>query len=258
MIKRIKRIINKYLYNNLENRKICVLKAAEEQNLISLMQKLEMIVSDEELVKQYTNISPECFSHNYWKIKLRAQHSFQISMVLKAIELLNLKNIEITVVDIGDSAGTHILYLKHLLKNVRSLSVNIDAKAVEKIKKRGLEAICCRAEEIDKYNIHPDIFMSFQTLEHILSPIEFLKTMSDKVNCKFFVITIPYLKNSRVGLHYIRQNNLQNIYAENLHIFELSSDDWKLIFKFCGWQIVFEKIYYQYPQNGIYRLTNSA
>ncbi len=258
MLKKIKKFINKYLYHNLDNRRICVLKAAEEQNLLPLMNELEKIVPDEVLIKQYTNIPEERFAHSYWKTKLRCQHSFQISMVLKAIELSNLQNKEITIVDIGDSSGTHILYLKHLQKNIRSLSVNIDEKAVEKIKRRGLEAICCSAEEVDKYNIYPDIFMSFQTLEHILSPIHFLKTMSDKVNCKYFVITIPYHKRSGMRLYYIRQNILQKIHAETLHIFELSPDDWKLIFKFCGWKIVFEKVYYQYPQRGIYRLTKAA
>jgi len=258
MLKKIKRIIRKKLYDNLDNRKICVLKAAEEQGLFGLIKKLEQIVDDNEIVKQYTNISPESFSHPYWKIKLRAQHSFQISLVLKAIEFLKKNTEDITIVDIGDSAGTHILYLKNLAKNVRSLSVNLDANAVAKIKNRGLEALCCRAEELDKYNIKPDIFMSFQTLEHILSPIHFLKLMSDKAECQYFIITVPYQQISRMGLHYIRTNNLKKIKAENLHIFELSPDDWKLIFQFCGWQIVFEKIYYQYPKKGIYKYTKNS
>jgi len=252
--KKIKRIINKHLYNNLDNLNICVLNADKEQNLISLMNELKKIVCDDELVKQYTYIPAETFAHTYWKTKLRAHHSFQISMVLKAIDLFNLKDKTITIVDIGDSAGTHILYLKKLLPNVRSLSVNLDSKAVEKIKKRGLEAICCRAEELDKYNIKSDIFISFQTLEHLLSPIHFLKSLSDKSECKYFVITIPYKKFSRVALPYIRTKTLKEIYAENLHIFELCPDDWKQIFIFCGWKIIYEQIYYQYPQHSI--LTN--
>ncbi len=258
ILSKIKRIIRQKLYYNLDNRKTCILKAAEEQGLIDLMKKIETIVDDNDIVKQYTNISAENFSHPYWKTKLRAQHSFQISLVLKAIEFLNRHNEIITIVDIGDSAGTHILYLKNLLKNIRSLSVNLDANAVEKIKNRGLEAICCRAEELDKYNIKPDIFMTFQTLEHILSPIHFLKLMSDKTECRYFIITVPYQLMSRMGLHYIRTNNLKKIHAENLHIFELSPEDWKLIFKFCGWQIVFEKIYYQYPKKGLYKYTSAA
>ncbi len=258
MFKKIKRIINKKLYLDLDNRKSCVLKAVEEQKLIGLMDKLEEIVNDNEIVNQYTNISPDSFLHTYWKIKIRAQHSFQISLVLKAAEMLNYNQDKITIVDIGDSAGTHILYLRNLLRNVRSLSVNLDLKAVDKIKKRGLEAVCCRAEELEKFNIKPDIFISFQMLEHLLSPIYFMKAMSDKSECKYFVITIPYRKISRTGFQFIRSNSLKNIYAENLHIFELSPEDWKLIFMFSGWKITYEQIYYQYPKNGIYKYTKTA
>jgi len=95
-------------------------------------------------------------------------------------------------------------------------------------------------------------------LEHIISPIQFLKSLSDKSECRRFVITVPYLKNSRAALYYIRNNCLTKQVAEDTHIFELSPTDWKLIFKFSGWKIVFDKIYYQYPQKGIYSLTKNA
>jgi hypothetical protein len=258
MLKKIKRLIYKILYNALDKRRKCVLKAAEEQNLSKLMNSLETIIDDNEIVKQYTNISPDAFAHPYWKAKLRAQHSFQISMVMKAIELFNFKDKEITIVDIGDSAGTHILYLKSLLKNVRSLSVNLDKTAVEKIQNKGLEAVCCRAEELEKYNVKPDMFISFQTLEHLLSPIHFMKSISDKSECKYFVITIPYKKNSRVAIGNYINDSMTVKNAEGVHIFELCPDDWKQIFKFSGWKISYEQIYTQYPKTGIFSLTKNA
>jgi len=258
MLKRIIRALNKKLYFDLNNRKKCILKASHEQKLTDLMKSLEMIIGDNEIINQYTNISPESFKHPYWSVKLRAQHSFQISLVLKAVKLLKADKDNLTIVDIGDSAGTHILYLKKILKNVRSLSVNLDKNAVEKIKRKGFEAICCRAEELDNFNIKPDIFISFQMLEHLLSPIQFLKCLSDKSECNFFVLTVPYKKNSKMGLQNIRRNDDKNICAENLHIFELSPEDWKLIFKFTGWKIEYEQIYRQYPERGIYKFTKSA
>jgi hypothetical protein len=258
MLKRIQRLIYKKLYKNLDKRKECIIKAADEQGLTELMQKLQNVIDDDMIINQYTHTSADTYKHPYWINKLRAQHSFQISMVLKAIELFNLINKDITIVDIGDSAGTHILYLKKILGNIRSLSVNLDKNAVDKIQKKGLEAVCCRAEELDKYNIKPDIFISFQMLEHIISPIHFLKSLSDKSECDRFVITIPYLKNSRAALYYIRNNSLTKQVAENTHVFEFSPEDWKLIFKFSGWKPVYEKIYYQYPKNGIYKLIKSA
>lgn len=251
MLRKIKRLLYKKLYLDLDNRSKCILKAAEEQSLLELMNKLKNIVDDDMISKQYTHTSADVYSHTYWKTKLRIQHSFQISMVLKAVEIFNLNNKEITIVDIGDSAGTHILYLKSLLKNIRSLSVNLDQKAVEKIKSRGLDAVCCRAEDLEKYNIRPDLFISFQMLEHIISPIHFLKSLSDKSKCNKFVITIPYLKNSRVALYNIRSQTIKEQFAEDTHIFELSPEDWKLIFRFSGWKVLYEQIYYQYPRKNL-------
>lgn len=45
------------------------------------------------------------------------------------------KKDEITTVDIGDSSGNHITYFKEIIKdiNLKTLSVNIDPSAVEKI-----------------------------------------------------------------------------------------------------------------------------
>ena len=69
-----------------------------------------------------------------------------------------------TIVDIGDSAGTHLLYLNELFGEIRSLSVNLDVNAVKKIKQKGLDAIHARAEELEKFNINADLFLSFQTV----------------------------------------------------------------------------------------------
>ena len=62
------------------------------------------------------------------------------------------------------------------------------------------------------------------------------------------LITVPYLKKSRVGLYYIRTSSIKPIHAEEEHIFELSPEDWTLLFKHSGWKVTHSKVYYQYPR----------
>lgn len=159
------------------------------------------------------------------------------------------------IVDIGDSAGTHLQYLTGLYSNIKCLSVNLDKEAVERIRAKGLNAVHARAEDLDQYNINVDIFLSFQVLEHIMNPCSFLHKLSEKTNTKYFVVTVPYVRKSRVGLHHIRRSASETVKAENTHIFELSPEDWKLIVRHSGYDIVKERVYLQYPKRSFYRLT---
>ena len=95
----------------------------------------------------------------------------------------------------------------------------------------------------------------FEMLEHLMNPCHFLHELSTKTNAKYLVITVPYLHNSRVGLHHIRGGPIRNVYAENTHIFELSPKDWKLLVKHSGWSILQERIYLQYPKWGLFWIT---
>lgn len=36
--------------------------------------------------------------------------------------------------------------------------------------------------------------------------------------------------------------------AEDVHIFELSPNDWRLLAEFSGWEVVSDEIYFQYPK----------
>ena len=208
-----------------------------EQGLSELKQELENIVPD--ITNQYSNTN---LNSEYLITNVRAMHAFQISLVNKIIKEFNNP----TVIDIGDSSGTHLQYLRSMY-NIKCLSVNIDPVAIQKIKEKGLEAINTNVEYLDKYNINPDIILCFETLEHLHDPISFLYNLSSKTNAKYLIITVPYLKNSRVGLHYIRNGISGRDNPENTHIFELSPEDWKLIMKYSGWDIAYEQIYLQYP-----------
>lgn len=216
--------------------------AVREQGLGGLMESLSGSVPD--IRQQYSSYALE---GDYTLYKVRAQHAFQISVVQEAIERLKLGGeAPVTIVDIGDSAGTHIQYLRGLHGRIRSLSVNLDADAVARIRAKGLEAIHARAEDLNQYDIHPDIFISFQTLEHLHAPLTFLRSLAG-VNCRGFVVTVPYVSTSRVSLSYIRQRRAQPVVPENVHVFELSPDDLRVLFQFAGWRVVYDRVYLQYP-----------
>jgi|TARA_B100000315_G_scaffold31727_2_gene26772 SAM-dependent methyltransferase len=187
----------------------------------------------------------------YWEIKRRGLQAFQCNMMLKSIELLPIAK-ERFIVDIGDSAGTHMLYLTELLKNkcqIKTISVNLDSRAIEKIKKRGLNAVLSRAEDLDLGRNKVDLFTSFQMVEHLHNPALFFRRLAMKGNGDFILLTVPYLTESRVGLHQIRHKTKRPYYAEDEHIFELSPEDWKLLFCHAGWKEIFSECYYQYPIN---------
>lgn len=223
-------------------------KAVREQYLADLAQELEKFVPD--ITFQYS-----CFNVDtpYIYAKVRSQHAFQISLVDKIIHEFNNP----LIVDIGDSCGTHLQYLNGLYHNkgIKTLSVNLDINAVKKIKEKGLDAIHCRAEDLESYNINADIFLCFETLEHLMDPCHFLRDLSSKTKAKYLIVTVPFLRQSRVGLRYIRNVCSKLACAENTHIFELSSEDWKLIVRHAGWDIVEERIYFQYPRKSLLRLT---
>jgi hypothetical protein len=247
----------------LENMQIASVRAAaKEQKINKIAVHLSKVVPD--LTKQYTTAKLET---EVLRVRARLLHAFQISFTLKAIEYIlrckaNPKSF--FIVDVGDSSGTHLQYLKAILMQNKSyssykfryLSVNIDPVAIEKIRSQGLDAVLCRAEELcEKYNLKADLFLSFETLEHLHDPISFMDTISRHSISEYFVITVPYVAQSRVGLHHIRNQQHRDVYAENTHIFELTPSDWKLIFLHSGWEVIEEKIYRQYPLKSIWIFT---
>lgn len=218
-----------------------------------LKTRLSEIVPD--LSKQYSTFTVD-MNNCYLVNKIRGQHTFQMSLALEAVSLLKKekeanRNVEINIVDIGDSSGTHLIYLNSLLKDdqLKTLSVNLDPIAVDKIKSKGLNALLCRAEELHTHEngLNADIFLSYEMLEHLIDPIGFLHTMSEQSECKYFVVTVPYVHRSRIACQFVQNQKKGNFQAENTHIFELSPDDWNTIFKFTGWEIVYSDKYTQYP-----------
>ena len=219
--------------------------ALRENGFSSLVGKLRKIVPD---ISHQESSEKDVFN-DYWEIKRRALQAFQCDLMLMVLGLLRSE--KLTVVDIGDSAGTHMLYLKELAKDkfdIDTISVNLDHRAIEKIKARGLEAKLCRAEDLDLGEKKIDLFISFEMVEHLHNPAIFFRRLAKRSKCNKLVITVPYMKKSRVGLHNIRSGSEKILFAEEEHIFELSPEDWALLMLHSGWRVVNSKIYCQYPR----------
>lgn len=226
--------------------------AIREQKLLPIYHQITEIVPD--ITHQYGSFD---VNSAYLETKVRALHSFQIALADEALQYIcSSPSDNLIIVDIGDSAGTHLQYIKglHQDRNLHCLSINIDSEAVRRIKEKGMEAICANAEDLTYLSIEADMFLSFEMLEHLMNPCVFLQGLSEKSSCKAFVITVPYVAHSRVGLYHIRLNQRHSVNPENTHIFELSPEDWRLIFKHSGWAIQADRIYLQFPRKSPFSL----
>lgn len=224
--------------------------SVKEQGINGTVIKLEQIVPD--ITNQYSSFAVDT---TFLNKKVRGVHSFQISLLDKTIrEFANP-----IIVDVGDSSGTHLQYIAGLYssgRKIKCISVNSDINAVSRIKDKGLDAIHSKVEDINWCSIKADIFLCFETLEHLMDPCRFLYELSSKTDAKYLIVTVPYVKQSRVGLEHIRYNNSNyNTSSERVHIFELDPEDWKLLIRHSGWDIVEERIYLQYPRKNILRIT---
>ncbi len=219
-----------------------------------LKKKLQEIVPS--LTDQYTTKDIR-INDNFSNEKLRSLHAFQVNFLLNGMSHIVENNDErkkqLNIIDIGDSSGNHAKYLSGLqdiTEKLNLLSIDIDPLSVEKIKSKGLKAVCCRAEEIGKLDLgfKPDMMYSLQMLEHLTDPARFLYNLSKNNVCDYFAMTVPYVKNSRVGLKHLRKGIDKNVSPEECHIFELNPQDWKLLSNFAGWEIVNSEVYLQYPK----------
>lgn len=264
IIKRFIDILGINPFNILEK---SIKKAAYEQGLHDKVEELRRIIPD--ISQQYSRWTIE---DSYHETKTRTQQAFQMRLFERAVRMQNKKNM--ILVDIGDSAGTHLMYIKSLCKDIsfRTISVNLDEKAVQKIAAKGMEAICCAAEELDLAEKQIDLFVTFQMVEHLMDPCLFFRKLAVKGKSDYLLVTVPYRNISSVGLWTYRplisalKKNSEDLtvlrnklpaekYAEDEHIFELSPVDWKLLMLFSGWMPIYDEIYLQYPKRHYLYLT---
>jgi hypothetical protein len=251
------RVNTRSLYRNVLSWSIN--SAIKNQNLEKMCTDLRRIIPN--IRSQFTHGFDKEDYEDYFEVKMRGMHAFQINACIEAVDYVhNRLNRPITIADVGDSSGYHLRYLKKIIsgeKLGKSLSVNLDPVAIEKINTGGGEGILCKAEELDTINISPDLFMSFEMLEHLTDPVRFLHDIAKKGSADNFLISVPYRKNSQFGGVHLRLKGgdlPEKMTPEEVHIYEFSTDDWLLLAEFSGWKVVFTKIYWQYPRNNIGRL----
>jgi cyclopropane fatty-acyl-phospholipid synthase-like methyltransferase len=232
-------------------------KAITEQGLRPLRDQLRDIVPD--LGHQYTAGFDPVEYALYWERNMRGMHAFQVHCLLEAVAHIGREGQ--TVVDIGDSSGTHPRYLRALAPPgmvARTISVNLDPVAVEKVRASGSEAIHCRAEDLDLGHEPIDLFVSFQMLEHLTDPVRFLRRLAISKNAAPLLVTVPYRRSSRFGGGFFEHAvhlPPERLTAESFHVFELSREDWIRLAWFSGWRLVFDRVYWQYPKRSLLRLT---
>lgn len=218
------------------------------KDLIRKLREIAPDISNQESSSVSNSLGTRVFSE-YIELKRRALHAFQCDAMLRAVS--TVEGSEVTVVDIGDSAGTHMRYLKELIKErfaLRTISVNLDKRAIKRIQAAGQTALLCRAEDLNLGEQQIDLFTSFEMVEHLHNPAIFFRRLAKKSVCGRILISVPYRAASRVGLHSVRQRMAKDVTAEEEHIFELSPGDWELLFLHSGWRVKWCENYFQYPK----------
>jgi len=215
-----------------------------QQKLYGSLERLRTIIPD--ISHQYSSYALDT---ELLELETRALHAFQMQLVEVAVNRAQHGGgQQLTLVDIGDSSGAHIRYVKAMHGEIRALSVNVDAEAVTKIRAAGLEAVLARAEQVDQFDIRPDLVLCFETLEHLPDPAQFLRAVATIASVRVLAISVPFVRTSRVGLRYIRRSLPAVASPETTHVFELAPQDWRPLFMFSGWAIEHEAILKLYPK----------
>ena len=178
-------------------------KALKERCQTGLAAKLATIVPDR--ARQYSRTQEWS---DFLEIEVRGMYAFQTRLMLKALR--SPPPHEVTVVDIGDSAGTHMRHLKEVSQGhlrVDTISVSLDPRAVEKIKAQGLKAIPRRAEALDVPGVDIDLFTSCEMVKRLHNPPLLFYRLAIRSSCHEILITVPYLKTGRVELHFVRRSS---------------------------------------------------
>lgn len=226
--------------------------AIVEQGLAELAERLRTVIPD--ISDQYTAGFDAIEYRRYWEKKMRGLHAFQVGLMLDAVKQLGRQ--ALVLADIGDSSGNHARYLQTLAPQgaiERVVSVNLDPVAVEKVRAKGGDSVLARAEEMDLEGIQPDLFMSFEMVEHLTDPIRFLHRLAERGSADHLLMTVPWSPKSRFGGFDLRQPESQmpaRFTAEEVHLFELCPADWLILARFAGWRPVFQRKYRQYPLRG--------
>jgi len=88
--------------------------AIKEQRLGERCEELRGIIPD--ISDQYTHGFSEQDYKNYFELKMRGLHAFQVNACISAVDHVYKKlDKPLTIADIGDSSGHHLRYLKKII-----------------------------------------------------------------------------------------------------------------------------------------------
>src|SRR3990167_2949127 len=219
--------------------------ALREQGLEPMLRYLEGVVPD--ITDQYTTFRVDT---DYLRLKVRALHAFQMSLVRAALNIRGSRQKPTSyVVDVGDSAGTHVQYVRQYIADKYDTppptcwSVNWDPEAVKRIQSKGLDARLQNVEQLDPGMVDHHVWaaraMCFETLEHLENPVGFLRAIR---SCGCLVMTVPWVRSSRV----VAGSRTEG--QEGGHCFELSPEDWRAVLDRAGWRVCVAQVYRQYPR----------
>jgi len=225
--------------------------------------------SDLKEIWEYTLITLPDLSEHY-SVEVYDDEILQRIRLLIAGQTMFIKNIlgeiigkndRCTYADVGDSDGSVRLLLKNHFygEKLESVGVNLQETAVRKIREKGLDAICADALALGDNGVNYDVISVFETLEHLADPIGFLKRIKNVVKDRL-VISVPYVRRSRIGLGYISSKwpskwpKDRQPTIENTHIFELCPEDWIKIFAHTGWALDCDWKLFMFARFGFGRL----
>jgi|SRR3989344_42389 len=137
------------------------------------------------------------------------------------------------IVDVGAGFGTFCQEIKKIGFFNRVIAVEPTPSLAETCSKKGLEVINKRIEEV-KFNHDIDVVTSFEVIEHLFSPKEFIlgcKSVLSKNG--IIVITCPNIKGFDNAI--LREIS-ESIDTEHLNYFNL--DSLTKLFNLCGFEII--------------------
>ena len=147
----------------------------------------------------------------------------------------------VTLIGLFDEVSKELLIKIRRAENEADRSACVGGMdAIDRIKENGLDAINSEIQESWMFTNY-DLAMSFQVFEHLENPIKALRDIKGITNR--LIITVPYIKKSGIGIQ-----DFNNINPENTHLFLLCPNDWGKLFRYTGWKVRHEEIYYQYPR----------
>lgn len=182
--------------------------------------------------------------------RIRFLVAAECAFVEEEIAAVLAKNQRCTYADIGDSDGSVRVVMHEIFGRDRlaTMGINLQPSVVKRMQDMGLEAICEDAVEVGRRGVRYNVVSVFETLEHLPDPIGFLKAIGAVVEDRL-VLSVPYVRRSRVGLQYLSKSWPAGDVAtiENVHMFELCPADLRKIFQHAGWRVDREAVFKQFP-----------